>query len=88
MEQKTTQQSDSPGNRKRRPGRPCVSVLPQEVKALRDGGMSWRQIARHLGIGTATAMRLYVEAADESKRQGGVPVELENVMKANGWSGK
>ena len=65
MEQKTTQQSGTTSSPKRRPGRPCVSVPPQEIKDLRDGGMSWRQIARHLDIGTATAMRLYVLAADE-----------------------
>ena len=40
-------------------GRPRCVVSPNEVRDLRDTGMSWRQIKRVLGIGTATAMRLY-----------------------------
>jgi hypothetical protein len=27
----------------------------------------------------------FMEAADESKRQGGAPVKLADVLKANGW---
>jgi transposase-like protein len=40
-------------------GRFRVTVGPEHVKQLRDGGLSWRRTARRLGIGTATAMRLY-----------------------------
>jgi DNA invertase Pin-like site-specific DNA recombinase len=40
-------------------GRPRVAARSIDVKRLREGGGSWRQIARVLGIGTATAIRLY-----------------------------
>jgi hypothetical protein len=40
-------------------GRPHVAVEPSLVRQLREEGRSWRSIARALGIGTATAMRLY-----------------------------
>lgn len=40
-------------------GRPRVSVTPEQVQQLRSQGASWRQIAKTLGIGTATAMRLF-----------------------------
>lgn len=30
----------------------------------------------------------FMEAADESKRQGGVPVKIEDVLKKNGWEAK
>jgi len=43
---------------KNRVGRPRVPVTVQQVQRLRSDGSSWRQVARHLGIGTATAMRL------------------------------
>jgi DNA invertase Pin-like site-specific DNA recombinase len=39
-------------------GRPRVSVTPEQVRRLRSQGASWRQTAKALGIGTATAMRL------------------------------
>jgi hypothetical protein len=39
-------------------GRPRVGIKPGQVSQLRTQGVSWRQIARALGIGTATAMRL------------------------------
>ena len=42
----------------RPPGRPRCGVDPQEVIELRATGQSWREIARTLKIGTATAMRL------------------------------
>jgi hypothetical protein len=47
--------------RKPRPrgGRPPCVVSGQRVRQLRDQGSSWRCIARTLGIGTATAQRLY-----------------------------
>jgi hypothetical protein len=39
-------------------GRMRVSIKPDQVSQLRSQGASWRQIAKALGIGTATAMRL------------------------------
>ena len=45
--------------RRRRVGRPSSTVRSEAVAQLRTQGKSWRQIARALGIGTATAMRLY-----------------------------
>jgi hypothetical protein len=44
---------------KGRVGRPRASVTPEQVNQLRSQGASWRRIAKALGIGTATAMRLY-----------------------------
>jgi transposase-like protein len=41
-------------------GRPRVNVMPEQVRQLRSQGASWRQIAKTLGIGTATAMRLFL----------------------------
>ena len=43
---------------KNRGGRPRVSAEPEQVHQLRSQGTSWRRIAKALGIGTATAMRL------------------------------
>jgi hypothetical protein len=43
---------------KRSVGRPRVRIKPEQVSQLRSQGASWRQIAKALGIGTATAMRL------------------------------
>jgi len=43
---------------KNKSGRPKCNVSAAEVRQLRDQGQSWRQIARALNIGTATAMRL------------------------------
>ena len=44
-----------------KPGRPRVTVTPEQVKALAEGKapLTWKQIAAELGISTATAMRLY-----------------------------
>lgn len=39
-------------------GRPRCAVPPAEVLRLRSQALSWRQIAKALKIGTATAMRL------------------------------
>jgi transposase-like protein len=39
-------------------GRPRVSVTPEQVRQLLSQGVSLRQTAKALGIGTATAMRL------------------------------
>jgi transposase-like protein len=43
---------------KNRVGRPRVSATPEQVLQRWNQGNSWRQIAKALGIGTATAMRL------------------------------
>ena len=43
---------------KRRVGRPSVTINPEQVDEMKRQGLSWRRIARVLGIGTATAMRL------------------------------
>ncbi len=40
-------------------GRPKCGVSSAEVLKLRNEGHSWRQIAKALGIGTATAIRLW-----------------------------
>ena len=40
-------------------GRPRVTVKPEHVHQLRSQGLSWRRIAKVLGMGTATAMRLF-----------------------------
>ena len=40
-------------------GRPRVGVTPEQVWQLRNQGVSWRKIGKALGIGTATAMRLF-----------------------------
>ena len=40
-------------------GRPRVTVEPEQVRRLRNRPGSWRWVAGQLGIGTATAMRLY-----------------------------
>jgi len=37
--------------------RPPVHITPEQVRELKDRGASWREIAKTLGIGTATAMR-------------------------------
>ena len=47
-------------------GRPRVSIKPEQVSQLRNQGSSWRQIAKALGIGTATAMRL-IRLSDEAR---------------------
>jgi transposase-like protein len=48
-------------------GRPRVSITPEQVRQLRSQGASWRQIAKALGIGTATAMRLFLSGMTESR---------------------
>jgi hypothetical protein len=44
---------------KRRVGRPNVSIKPEQVDKLKRQDLSWRRIGKALGIGTATAMRLF-----------------------------
>jgi len=51
-----------------RGGRPPAQVQPEQVKQLRVQRLSWRQIAKVLGIGTATAMRLH-----KGTQEGGKP---------------
>ena len=48
-------------------GRPRVSVTPEQVQQLLSQGASWRQTAKALGIGTATAMRLVPSRTIESR---------------------
>ncbi len=45
-------------NSARRVGRPRVAIKSEQVIQLRSMGTSWRQIAKALGIGTPTPMRL------------------------------
>ena len=45
-------------------GRPRVSVTAEQVWQLRSQDASWRQIAKALRIGTATAMRLLLSKND------------------------
>jgi transposase len=52
--------------RKHPVGRPRVRINPEQVSQLRSQGSSWRQIAKTLGIGTATAMRL-IRSRDEAR---------------------
>jgi transposase len=47
-------------------GRPQGAIKPEQVSQLRSQGASWRQIAKALGIGTATAMRL-IRSCDEAR---------------------
>ena len=47
-------------------GRPRVDIKPEQVSHLRSQGASWRQIAKALGIGTATAMRL-IRSRDKAR---------------------
>jgi hypothetical protein len=48
-------------------GRPRVCVTPEQVQKLLSEGASWRQTAKALGIGTATAMRLVPSRTIESR---------------------
>ncbi len=48
-------------------GRPRVRVTPVEVTLLKDQGLSWRQIARELGIGKTTACDLVKQAQNTPK---------------------
>ena len=67
------------GKKTKRPvGRPRVTVPPADVKLRRDAGLSWRQLSRELGIGTATAMRLYQLASRTIERPQG-PSAKKNI---------
>jgi hypothetical protein len=50
-------------------GRPRVQVKHEQVMELRRCGTSWRKIAKTLGIGTATAMRLFRLTDQNSESQ-------------------
>ena len=56
---------------KRRVGRPSVSIKPEQVDELKRQDVSWRRIGKMLGIGTATAMRLFrsIEGSRSSYRE-------------------
>jgi hypothetical protein len=61
---------DSNTATKRRVGRPSVSIKPEQVDELKRQDLSWRQIGKMLGIGTATAMRLFrsIESSPQYSR--------------------
>jgi hypothetical protein len=61
--------SDAPV--KSRVGRPTVLINPEQVGDLKGQGLSWRQIAKALRIGTATAMRLFtsIDTARSNTRE-------------------
>lgn len=65
------------GEEKRRAkgGRPRCAASGNSVRELRETGFSWRQVARTLGIGTATAIRL--------SRENTVPKPSQNPGGAN-----
>ena len=44
---------------KNRVGRPRVGAMQEQVRALRNEGISWRQIAKALKIGATTVRRLF-----------------------------
>jgi hypothetical protein len=46
-------------NGKNRGVHPKCKIAGGQARELRAQGRSWRQVGRELGIGTATAMRLY-----------------------------
>jgi hypothetical protein len=51
---------------KRPVGRPRVGATPEQVLEAWSQWHSWRQTAKALGIGTATAMRLFNQAMKKS----------------------
>jgi DNA-binding NarL/FixJ family response regulator len=69
------QARSSTAKRANKSGRPRCSVSGTEVRKLLDEGLSWRQIARALNIGTATAMRLsrLDPVPNPSQNPGGTP---------------
>lgn len=48
-----------PSLQKRGRGRPRCNTTVEDVRQVRSQGLTWRQIGKRLGIGSATAMRLY-----------------------------
>ncbi len=76
---------------KNRGGRPRVTATPEQVHQLIGQGISWRRVAKALGIGTATAMRLLRSSqysARESQKVGtdrmGPPISLGGKLHPNG----
>jgi hypothetical protein len=61
----------------RKCGRPRCNITGEQVRALRDQGMSWRPLAAALGVSTATAKRLY----DALAREDAVPKPHGRVSK-------
>ena len=51
--------TDQPDSPKHPGGRPRVQVDPQEIIRQHEQGASWREIGKPLGIGPATAIRLF-----------------------------
>lgn len=41
-------------------GRPSLGVSGEAVRALRGAGLSWREIARRMGVGCGTARRAFL----------------------------
>ena len=68
---------------KRRVGRPNVSIKPEQVDELKRQDLSWRRIGKALGIGTATAMRLFKSISGGDRNNNEMPprtpepIELE-----------
>jgi DNA invertase Pin-like site-specific DNA recombinase len=50
-------------------GRPRVEVDPHQVAGLRARGLSWNQIAEHLGIGRGTAERAFKALSQKPLQQ-------------------
>ncbi len=57
---------------KRRVGRPCLNVDLDELRRLRQKGLSFRQIARTLGIAPSTAFHLWRDGATPRNGRKGV----------------
>jgi hypothetical protein len=52
---------------KNRVGRPRVHATPEQVRVLKNDGVSWRQIAKVLIIG-ATSARMLFNSGEETHR--------------------
>ena len=64
-------------------GRPRVKLDSEQLVALREGGrLSWRAIAKQLGVGVTTVRRAY----QETKRLGAAAQNLEDCRPAEGSS--
>jgi len=57
---------------------PNVSITPEQVDELKRQDVSWRRIGKVLGIGTATAMRLF-------KSLEGARPNTQDVRPKNSW---
>jgi hypothetical protein len=66
---------------KRGSGRPRCRPTGEEVRQIRCQGLTWRQIGKRLGVGTATAIRLYKSCnsdADASQNSFGASAAGQN----------